>query len=145
MNDVAELVPTFGGDTDWTQIVQLYDQLLAVAPTPSPRWMAPTGAEPRPQSQGFDTLQAMITWQPMGKNRRERQLEASLLKDGWVRASQQHYATIVRGQELAIDEHIGHFCVGFYKDNRAVGDNLRLERFADAYAAAMALCRQPGA
>ena len=75
----------------------------------------------------------------MGKNNRERRLEEKLLDEGWVRASQQHYAITVGRQELALDQHIGHSWVGFYQDNRALGDNLRFERFSDACAAARAL------
>ena len=59
----------------------------------------------------------------MGKNRKERALEKKLMKMGWKRASHQHYAKMVKGQEVAIDEHIGHFCVGIYRNNRAVGEN----------------------
>ena len=87
----------------------------------------------------FDTLPPMINWPPMGKNIMDRELEEKLLKDGWIRASQQHYAITVGGKELAIDEHIGHFCVGYYEDNRTLGDTLRFDRFAEAYAAATGL------
>ena len=64
-----------------------------------------------------------MTYLPMGKNRKERALEKKLMKMGWKRASHQHYAKMVKGQEVAIDEHIGHFCVGIYRNNRAVGEN----------------------
>lgn len=76
---------------------------------------------------------------PMGRNRRERQCEAKLLKADWQRASQQHYAKVIKGQELAIDEHIGHFCVGVYKNDRALGDNEKYQRFDAAYEAALRL------
>jgi len=77
-----------------------------------------------------------MTYLPMGKNRKERALEKKLMKMGWKRASHQHYAKMVKGQEVAIDEHIGHFCVGIYRNNRAVGQNERPKRFEQAYAAA---------
>ena len=80
-----------------------------------------------------------MTYLPMGKNRKERALEKKLMKMGWKRSSHQHYAKMVTGQEVAIDEHIGHFCVGIYRNNRAVGQNERPKRFDQAYAAALAL------
>ena len=46
---------------------------------------------------------------------------------------------MVSGQELAIDQHIGHFCVGIYRKNRSVGRNERYPRFEEAYAAALDL------
>lgn len=78
-------------------------------------------------------------WPPMGRTRHERQCEARLLAAGWQRASKQHYAKVIAGQELAIDQHIGHFCVGFYRDNRALGRNEKYQHFEDAYAAARRL------
>jgi hypothetical protein len=79
------------------------------------------------------------TWRPMGRTRRERQCEARLIAAGWQRASEQHYCKIIGDRELAIDQHIGHFCVGVYRDDRALGDTEKYERLEDAYAAALRL------
>jgi hypothetical protein len=78
-------------------------------------------------------------WPPMGRTQRERQCEAQLLAAGWQRASKQHYVTVIGDRELAIDQHIGHFCVGFYRDDRALGQNEKYQDFEDAYAAALRL------
>ena len=76
---------------------------------------------------------------PMGANKQERSLETDLLNAGWHRGSQQHYAKVSGDREVAIDQHIGHFCVGVAKAGHASKETLKYRTFTDACSAALKL------
>jgi len=62
---------------------------------------------------------------PFAKTKADAAIEPRLIAAGWTRRSDQHYGKTVADVEVAIDNHIGHYCVGSYRENRAIGENAK--------------------
>lgn len=68
-----------------------------------------------------DILLQMDAYPPLTATKKDQRLEDYLKANGFARRSQQHYGKDIGGFELAVDKHIGHYCVGWYQHNRQVG------------------------